>query len=159
MGASWLRFGNSDSREVNMTTKKSQTKNGTAEAVAVVGGAALIGSILGNLGQYGKNKELCSQIEALQRLVADWRTASQSLEGQLTLALQANASLNEQATTLRNDLRSTQGRVYMAEQRALTAEARLREVEAEMVALRESKSPVAAESAAGENPGAKGESP
>lgn len=159
MGASWLRFGNSDSREVNMTTKKSQTKNGTAEAVAVVGGAALIGSILGNLGQYGKNKELCSQIEALQRLVADWRTASQSLEGQLTLALQANASLNEQATTLRNDLRSTQGRVYMAEQRALTAEARLREVEAEMVAHRESKSPVAAKSAAGENPGAKGEWP
>lgn len=93
---------------------KNQQSNGSSDA-----GVALISNILGNLS---KHPELRTTVIALQNVIADWRTSYQSLDNQLELALIANSALNEQVSTLRNNLRSTQDRVYAAEQWTLATE-------------------------------------
>jgi chromosome segregation ATPase len=109
-----------------MPTKKPRNSNDPSDPAVAVGGVALVASILGNLAQHSNNQDLQHQVEALQQIVADWQVAYRSLENQLTLALDTNASLNDQVSNLRNELRSAQERVYVVEQRALEAEERLR---------------------------------
>ncbi len=95
------------------------------EATTMVGGVALVASILGNLKQYSDNEQLRRSVEALQRLVQDWQTSYHDLDAQLTLALRTNEEQTRLIASLRRQLDDVKTRAYAAEQRALEAEAAL----------------------------------
>ena len=106
-----------------MAAKRTTRTRSTGGAGAEV---ALIGYILANLHQFGKNQGLESTVHSLQRLIEDWQQAYSTLDGQLRLALDDNRRLNDLVSLLRGQLRTANARTSDLERRLLESEARRR---------------------------------
>jgi chromosome segregation ATPase len=94
----------------------------STEPMAVVGTAALVTSILGNLAQPNTNDALQSQKAVLERLLVDWQQAYQIIDAQIQSAFSKIQELSKQNTTLRNIHTQLLQRTHGAEAKALVAE-------------------------------------